>query len=26
MDYGDFVLTGKLSKLELLDKKPVVCK
>lgn len=26
MDYGDFVLTGRLAKLELLDKKPEACK
>jgi hypothetical protein len=26
MDYGDFVLTGKLAKLEMLDKKPETCK
>jgi hypothetical protein len=26
MDYGDFVLTGKLAKLELLDRKAEVCK
>jgi hypothetical protein len=26
MDYGDFVLTGRLAKLELLDKRPEACK
>jgi hypothetical protein len=26
MDYGDFVLTGRLAKLELLDSKSAACK